>query len=247
MELTNKTVLITGASKGIGAATALAFAQAGSSVIINYKSDTKAAQDILAQCNQHSTNNLLIQSDITQESEVKTMLQTIKTKCKHLDILINNAGIFDERDSPTNIDAFTNTFNYNLLSVFMVTKYTLELMKTGKIINVSSIHGRLGHGRPTAIAYSAFKAALNSYTQNLAKDLAPKILVNAIAPGRVATPMWGDNLDAAQQTRLGQVHLIKRMIQPSEIADSILFLARNDAMCGEILTIDGGMGLLDFG
>jgi len=67
----------------------------------------------------------------------------------------------------------------------MVTKYALPLMKEGKIVNMSSIHGRLGHGRPSAIAYSAFKAALDNYTKNLAKELAPKILVNAIAPGAV--------------------------------------------------------------
>ena len=108
---------------------------------------------------------------------------------------------------------------------------------------MSSIHGRLGHGRPSASAYSAFKAALDSYTQNLAKDLAPRILVNAIAPGRTATPMWGSP-DEEKQKELGKVHLIKRMIQPEEVADAVLFLIRNDAVCGEILTIDGGMGLV---
>ena len=119
-------------------------------------------------------------------------------------------------------------------------------MKTGKIVNVSSIHGRLGHGRPEAIAYSAFKAALENYTKNLAKALAPAILVNAIAPGRVATPMWGEPT-AAEKAQLGDVHLIKRMIEPEEIADGILFLIKNDAVCGEVLTVDGGMGLVTFG
>lgn len=119
-------------------------------------------------------------------------------------------------------------------------------MKAGKIVNVSSIHARLGNGRPDAIAYSAFKAALESYTKNLAKAVAPNILVNAVAPGRVATPMWRDP-DAVTQKKLGGVHLIKRMIQPDEIADGIIFLAKNDAVCGEVLTIDGGMGLVTVG
>ena len=119
-------------------------------------------------------------------------------------------------------------------------------MKKGKIVNVSSIHGRSGQGRPTAIAYSAFKAALESYTKNLAKDLAPGILVNAIAPGRVATPMWG-KLTKTDHKRLGKVHLIARMIEPEEVADGIVFLVKNDAMCGEILTLDGGMSLVTLG
>ncbi len=115
-------------------------------------------------------------------------------------------------------------------------------MKRGKIINVSSIHGRLGYGRPTAAAYASIKAALDNYTKNLAKQLAPRILVNAVAPGRVATPMWGSP-SPRQQKKLGEVHLIKRMIQPEEVADAITFLVKNDAMCGEILSIDGGYRL----
>lgn len=128
----------------------------------------------------------------------------------------------------------------------MVTKYVLQLMTEGKIINISSVHAKLGYGRPSAIAYSAFKAATESYTKNLAKELAPKILVNAIAPGRVATPMW-DNPDQKEQEELGRVHLIKRMIQPEEIAESVIFLAKNDAICGEVLTVDGGMSLVTLG
>ena len=128
----------------------------------------------------------------------------------------------------------------------MVAKYALELMKEGRIVNVSSIHGRLGHGRPVAIAYSAFKAALESYTKNLAKEVAPRILVNAIAPGRVNTPQWGSP-DKKGQEELGQVHLIKRMIQPDEIAECIVFLAKSDVICGEVFTVDGGMSLVTLG
>ncbi len=174
------------------------------------------------------------------------MFYKIRDEFSRVDILINNAGIFDENDNPTNIGAFENVYRNNFLSCVLVTKYALPLMKEGKIVNMSSIHARLGNGRPEAIAYSAFKAALESYTKNLARAVAPGILVNALAPGRVATPMWGDP-DAAEQKELGSVHLIKRMIQPEEIADGIIFLVKNDAVCGEVLTIDGGMGLVTFG
>ncbi len=243
MNLREKIVLITGASKGIGAAAAMAFAKEGCSVIINYKSDTKAAEKVLEECNQHSKGNDMMQADVSNEKEIMQMFDAVKEKYGKIDILINNAGIFDEADNPENIEAFENVYRNNFLSCVMVTKYALPLMKEGKIVNMSSIHGRIGRGKPNSIAYAAFKAALDSYTKNMAKHLAPNILVNGIAPGRVATAMWGSP-DEKEQNELGQAHLIKRMIQPDEIADSILFLVKNDAMCGEVLTIDGGMNLL---
>ncbi len=246
MELKNKVVLVTGASKGIGKAIAIVFAKEGSSVVINFKSDRKAAQETLRECNLYSKGNLLIRADAANEKEVAEMFKKIKRKFSHFDVLVNNAGIFDANDDPTNVKVLESIFRNNLLSAVMVTKYVLPLMRTGKIVNISSIHGRLGYGRPAAAAYSALKAALENWTKNLAKDLAPKILVNAIAPGRVATPMW-DNLNAKKQKRLGQVHLIKRMIQPEEIADAVVFLAKNDALCGEVLTVDGGMSLVTLG
>lgn len=246
MELRGKVVLVTGASKGIGRATAITFAKESCSVIINFKSDSKSAQEVLNECNKHSKENMIIKVDIASEKEVKGMFKAIKGKYSSLSVLVNNAGIYDNDDSPINISAFENVYRNNFLSHVLVTKYALDLMKEGKIINLSSVHGKLGYGRPEAIAYSAFKAALENYTKNLAKELAPKILVNAVAPGRVATPMWG-NPDDKEQKELGQVHLIKRMIRPEEIADAIIFLVKNDAMCGEILTIDGGMSLKTLG
>jgi 3-oxoacyl-[acyl-carrier protein] reductase len=246
MELSNKIALVTGASKGIGKATAIAFAKAGCSVIINFKSDVEAAKEVLNECDHHSKGNILLRANVSNEKEVSEMCEKIKQEFSHLDILVNNAGIFDESDTPTNVEVFENIFRNNFLSAVMVTKYAIPLMMEGKIVNISSIHGRLGHGRPSASAYSAFKAAIENWTKNLAKDLAPKILVNAVAPGRVATPMWG-NPDAKEQKELGQVHLIKRMIQPGEVADAIIFITKNDAVCGEVLTVDGGMSLVTLG
>lgn len=246
MKLDDKIALVTGASRGIGKAIAIALAKEGCSVAINFKSDVKAAQEVLEKCNSYSKGNLLVRADVSDEKEVSEMFEKIKQEFSRLDILVNNAGIFDENDNLTNVEAFENVFRSNFLSAVIVTKNAVSLMETGKIVNISSIHGRLGHGRPEAAAYSAFKAALENWTENLAKDLAPEILVNAVAPGRVVTPMWGD-LDEKDQERLGQGHLIKRMIQPGEIADAVLFLAKNDAVCGEILTVDGGMGLVTFG
>jgi len=246
MKLENKISLITGASKGIGKAVAIALSKEGAVVVINYLSDGKEAQNVLSECNKYSSGNFIVKADITNEDEVKTMFKDVKEHFGSLDILINNAAIFDLTDNPTNLKAFENIWNINFFSQVRVTKYTLKLMNEGKIINVSSIHGRLGYGHPNAIAYSALKAAFESYTKNLAKNLAPKILVNAIAPGRTLTPMWGD-LTKEKEKELGEDQLINRFILPEEIADGIIFLLRNDAVCGEILTIDGGMSLKTLG
>jgi len=246
MEIKNKVALVTGASQGIGKATAIALAKLGASVIIHFNSNEKMAKEVLNECNKHSKNNTMMKSNITKEKEVKEMINEINKKHKKIDILVNNAGIFNEEDKPTNIEAFEETFNVNFLAQIKVIKHVLNIMKEGKIVNVSSVHGRVGHGRPDAIAYSAMKSALDSYTKNLAKDLAPKILVNAIAPGKTLTPMWGE-MTKKEESELASTQLINRFILPEEVADGIIFLIKNDAMCGEILTIDGGMSLKTLG
>ncbi len=242
MEIRNKVILVTGASEGIGKSAAVALAKEGAKVIINFKSKENLAQKVLEECNKYSQMNMVFRADITNDNEVKKMFQEISKKYGSLDVLINNAGIFDESDNPENLAAFENVFAVNFLGQVRVAKHALELMKTGKIINVSSVHGRLGHGRGDTIAYSAMKAALDSYTKNLAKELAPKIIVNAIAPGKTLTPMWGELKDK-EKKELGATHLINRFILSEEVADAISFLIKNDAVCGEVLTIDGGMSL----
>lgn len=243
MKIDQTTTLVTGSSKGIGRATALALAKEGSKVIITYKSDSESAKQTLQECNKFSKGNLIVHVDVSEESSVKKMFEEIKTNHSQLDILVNCVGIFDDNDSPTNIEVFERIYRNNFLSIVTVTKYALEMMKRGKIVNVSSTNGMLGYGAPDSIAYSAFKAALDSYTKNLAKDLAPDSIVNAVAPGRTATAMW-NNPSSEKQIELGKVHLTKKMVQPSEIADSIVFLIKNDAICGEILTADGGGSLV---
>lgn len=242
MDLKNKTALITGASSGIGKAIAIALVKEGSRVVINFKSDETSAKQVLAECNKHSKGNLIIKADITNDSEVKEMFRIINKDYKKLDVLINNAGTFDEADGSTNLGAFENIFAVNFLAQVRVSKFALEIMKTGKIVNVSSVHGRIGHGRPGAIAYSSMKAAFDSYTKNLAKELAPGIIVNAIAPGKTLTAMWG-NITKEEEKEYSKDQLIKRFILPEEVADGIIFLLKNDAVCGEILTVDGGMSL----
>jgi len=245
VDLKNRNALITGASSGIGRAIAIALAQQGSNVIINFRSNEDLAKEVLAECNKYSKKNIAVRADITKENEVKEMFGKIKKDFGNLDILINNAGIYDGGDNLTNIEVFEKLWENNFLAQVRVTKYALEMMKKGKIINITSIHGRLGHGPRGATGYGALKAAFDHYTKNLAKNLAPDIIVNAIAPGKTLTPIWGD-ITKEEEKEYAQDHLIKRFITPDEIADGVIFILKNDAVCGEILTIDGGMGIKTF-
>lgn len=243
MILKDKTVLITGASKGIGLACVEAFAEQGANVIINYAHDEKTAREVAKLiADEHGVKTLVAQADIANQEQVDGMFAKIKEEFGSIDVLINNAGIFSEADNPDNIDAIQEIFAANFFGEVRVTNAARKLMTKGKVVFISSIHGKLGNGRPAAIGYSASKAALNSYMKNLAKALAPDILVNAIAPGRTLTPMWGEMNDD-EKTELAAGHLINRWIEPSEIADGAIFLAKNDAICGEVLVIDGGMSL----
>lgn len=246
MDLKNKIALVTGASKGIGAATSIALAEHGARVIINFHSDEKGALRTLEKCDSLLAGSIIVKTDIENDNEVKEMFSKIKETFGKLDILVNNAGIFASSENPVDLKTYESMWSMNFLAQVRVTKYALELMKVGKIVNVTSIHGRLGHGNPSAIAYSSLKAAFDSYTKNLAKGLAPNILVNAIAPGRTLTPMWG-SLSSEEEKELGKGQLIERFIEPKEIADGILFLLQNNAVCGEILTLDGGMSLRTLG
>lgn len=242
MILKDKTVLVTGGSKGIGRACVEAFAEQGANVIINYAHDEQAAKESADVAAKHGVRTLVVQADIANQTEVDAMFAQIKQEFPSLDVLINNAGLFAKGDSPDNLDAIQEVFETNLFGTIRVTNAARMLMKKGKIVFISSIHGKLGHGRPSAIGYSSSKAALDSYMKNLAKALAPDILVNAIAPGRTLTPMWGDMTDQYKETQ-AEGHLIGRWIEPGEIADGAVFLAKNDAVCGELLVIDGGMSM----
>ena len=245
MILQGKTVLITGATSGIGKAIALAMANEGANVVINYTSNDTAAEKLYNSLKTKS-NCLTVKADISSESEVTKMFEKIKKEFGKIDILINNAGIFDSQDGPLNLEAFRRVFETNFFAQIDVTSKAKEMMESGKIIFISSIHAKLGNGRPSAIAYSASKAATESYMKNLAKELAPTILVNAVAPGRTLTPMWG-KLSDAEKNSLAEGHLTKKWITPEQIADAVVFLAKNDAVCGEVLVVDGGMSLKTLG
>ncbi len=246
-ELTGKTVLITGASRGIGAATALTLARAGAShVILHYNSYREGAQKTAAELRANGTEATLIQSDLATSAGIESLCAEVRRM--KLDILINNAGHLVQRAKLAEYteSLFDRVNNLNVKSVYFVTQAAAPAMierGSGVVINVSSIAARNGGG-PGATIYAAAKAAVSAITKGLAKELAPKgIRVNAVSPGTVDNYFHEkysnrDILNAViAQTPAGTLGTNE------EVADTILFLCTSPSryIHGQTLEINGGM------
>jgi len=246
MEFKNKKVLITGGSRGIGKATAIAFADKGAKVGVNFKSDFENANKTLNLLK--GKGHHLFQYDISDKQAQKDLIQDFISTCGSIDILINNAGISIEHDiEKVNFDqwstAFEATFQTNLFAVANLSYLAAKEMKIsggGHIVNVSS-RGAF-RGEPTKPAYGASKAALNAMTQSLAKRLAPyNIYLGVVAPGFTETDMAKETLTPAERENLLRESPFKRMAQPEEVAHAILFLASDAAAysSGTIIDVNG--------
>ncbi len=239
MELNGKTALVTGASTGIGRAIALALAKEGCTVVFTYNSNKDGADETLAEI---AEIGAAFKVDMRREEEIKELFSFIKSKFGKLDILVNNAGINRPRDL-YDAKIWQEVFQVNLFALVLCIGEAVKLMaNAGKVLNISSIYGE-GKACPRGLpAYGASKAAVNHLTQTMAKNLAPNILINAIAPGYVKTPLWRD---ASEEdfAEAGKEQLIERMIMPEEIAEMAVAVIKNDAMTGEVVSIDGGLSL----
>ena len=244
MKLKNKIAIITGASKGIGKSTALLFAKEGAKIIVNYFSSKEEAFYVVDEIKKIGSEAIAIKCDVSKENEVKEMINQTIDKFGKIDILINNAGIvFDVPFFERTVEQWKKTMDVNLLGTFLCSKYASEQMlknDNGKIINISSING-INSFSPESMDYDASKAGIIILTKDLAKELAPKIQVNSIAPGWVDTEMNKDLSQDFVEEETEKIYL-KRFAKPEEIARSILFLASDDAsyITGSILKVDGG-------
>ncbi len=240
MDLKNKVALVTGGSSGIGKAICIALVKEGCKVIFTYNSNEKGANETLNDLDVETA--LKFKVDMRDEDEIGKLFDFVKEKFGKLDVLVNNAGANRPRDL-FDTKVWKEIFQVNLFSLVSCSEKAIELMENGgKILNISSIYGdgkACWNGLP---AYGASKAAVNHFTQTLAKNLAPKILVNALAPGYVRTPIWGDKTDKEFEES-GKEQLIERMIKPEEIAEMAVAVIKNDAMTGEIIVVDGGVSL----
>jgi len=246
MRLKNKIALITGSSRGIGKATALLFAKEGAKVIVNYFSSEKEAFAVVDDIKKLGSDAIAIKCDVSKETDVKKMVQKIIDKFGKIDILVNNAGIvFDVPFFDRSVEQWKKTLDVNLLGTFLCSKYvSQQMLKTngGKIINISSTNG-INSFSPAAMDYDSSKAGIIILTRDLAKELAPKIQVNSIAPGWVDTEMNKDLPKDFVEEETAKIYL-KRFAKPEEIAKAILFLASDEAsyITGSILKVDGGYG-----
>jgi len=244
----DQVALITGASSGIGAATAGAMAREGARVGVNYCKNQAGAEQTAGTIRKAGGEALVIRADVSRASDVLAMVEAVRRAWGRIDILINNAGDLLARRTLADMteEYWDQIMALNLKSAFLCVRAVWKEMadrNAGCIVNVSSIAARNGGG-PGAAAYAAAKGALLTYTKSLAKELAPHgIRVNAIAPGVIATP-YHERYSPGEvfQKFIASIPL-GRAGTPAEIADVIVFLASPAAryITGETIEVNGGM------
>lgn len=245
MHLTGKTAIVTGGSRGIGRAVALALAEAGASVAIIYAGNTKAAEETKQAVEEKGVQAMAIQCDVSDEKAVADMVKAVKKEWGRIDILVNNAGI--TRDGLLMImkeEDWQAVLNTNLNGAFHCTKAVSRLMmkqRSGSIINITSVVGETGNAGQAN--YAAAKAGLIGFTKSVAKELASRnIRCNAVAPGCITTDMTAVLGEEAVDAMVKTIPM-GRVAQPEEVAKAVLFLASDDAsyITGQTLNVDGGM------
>lgn len=242
MDFKNKKILITGASKGIGAATARIFASFGASIILNYYQASIEANELAIELhNEFDVDVYPFQADVADDNDVEKMFIFTKEKFSKLDVLINNAGIVRRGKlheiSPNDWD---QVIDVNLKSVFLCSKAAISLMEAGSsIINLSSMRGITGSD--TSLHYAASKAGVIAITKSLALELAPKIRVNCVAPGYTLTDLHSAKTDS-QIREIEKNIPLKKFAKPNDIANVIVFLASEYAnhITGETIVASGG-------
>jgi 3-oxoacyl-[acyl-carrier protein] reductase len=247
MVLEGQVALITGASSGIGRATAVAMAQQGARVGVNYHKNRAGAEEAVAEIHKPGGEALAIHADVTSGADVRAMVEAVTKRWGRVDILVNNAGDLLRRSTLADMteEYWDQIMALNLKSVFLCVKAVWEAMaarKSGCIINVSSIAGRNGGG-PGAAAYAAAKGGLLTYTKSLAKELAPySVRVNGIAPGVIATPYHERYSPPELFAKYIQGIPLGRAGTSEEIAEVIVFLASPAAryITGETVEVNGG-------
>ncbi|MBJ57168.1 MAG: oxidoreductase [Rickettsiales bacterium] len=246
--MNSKVALVTGASKGIGAAIALLLAKNKYKVIINYSKSDIDAKKVLKACNKFS-ESILIKADVTADKDCKKIGKLIKKKFGYINVLINNAGKtkFVEFNDFNGLNAqdFIDIYKCNVISIFQMVRVCKEyLLKTKepKIINISSV-AALGLG--SSIAYACSKGAVNSLSLSLARTLAPKISVNTICPGYVSTSWHGNSKNVQKKSRINENFVpLKKSATAEDIAHRIMwFVDSKNLITGETIYVDGGYHL----
>ena len=241
--LNGQTALVTGASRGIGRAVALALAAEGAEVVVNYASSPEAAEAVVAEIQAKGGSAYALKADVSDEASVDDLIKTVLKRSERIDVLVNNAGI--TRDGllmRMKTEDWQAVINLNLTGVFLCTRAVTRPMlkqRSGRIINITSVVGLMGNAGQAN--YAAAKAGVVGLTRSSAKEMASRgITVNAVAPGFIATDMTKD-LEA--DAILSAIPL-GRFGSPDQVAGAVRFLAADPAaayITGQVLQVDGGM------
>lgn len=245
MQLDGKVALVTGASRGIGRAVAIALAKNGAKIAVNYAGNQAAAEEVKQIIEQNGGEAILVQADVSNAESVDAMVAQVMDVFGRIDILVNNAGITRDtllmRMKEADWNAVIQT---NLTGVFYVTKAVSKIMmkqRSGKIVNMSSVVGLMGNAGQAN--YAAAKAGVIGFTKSMAKELAARnITVNAIAPGFIATDMTAVLSDKVKEDLATKIPM-GRLGEADDIAAAVLFLVSDSAsyITGQTLNVDGGM------
>lgn len=239
MILEGKNVLITGSAVRLGKRIALDLAQNGANIIIHYYKSLAAAKTTQKKIQSTGTKAEIIKADLRYPSEIKSLISTAIKSFGNLHILINSASVFYNTPLPKiNAKQWNNILNINLSGVFFCSKYAgLHMLNNnmGKIINISDIGGIIPWKNYSA--YCISKSAVIALTKSFAKELAPSVQVNAIAPGTV---LLKKNNKSEEKDRIASKNLLKRIGSPSDIINCIKFLIESDFITGSTFIIDGG-------
>ena len=248
MTLEGQVALITGASSGIGRATAEKMAELGAKVGVNYCKNQAGAEAAVAAIKKKGGDALAVQADVTKATDVARMVAQVRSRWDKIDILVNNAGdLFARTPLPEMTEEYWDRImDLNLKSVFLCINAVWKEMaarKRGIIVNITSVAARNGGG-PGAAAYAAAKGGLVTYTKGMARELAPHgIRVNAVSPGVIATPYHDKYSSAEQLEKFRAMTPVNRIGASEEIADVIAFLACDESrfMIGENVEVNGGI------
>jgi 3-oxoacyl-[acyl-carrier protein] reductase len=251
MELKGAAAIVTGAGTGVGRATALALAEHGCSVIVNYSRSQEAAEQVASEASDKGVKALAVKADVSQDADCRRLVETATEAFGRLDVLINNAGttVFIPHADLEKVtqDDWDTILGVNLVGPFQMTRAAAAALKAdggGQVVNVSSVAGVYGTG--TSIPYCASKAGLNILTVTLARVMGPEVQVNAVCPGFI-DGSWlkgglGPAFDPVKKAMLGR-SLLGAVCTPEDVKDAIFgFLLGSRLVTGEAMIVDGGVG-----
>ncbi len=245
MNLSGKTAIITGGSRGIGRAIALKLAEKGANIVVNYTSSPDKATEVVEQIKEMGREALAIKADVSKEEDVSSLVKEVSKQFSTIDILINNAGITkDTLLIRMKDDDWDRVLDVNLKGTYLCTKLVAKKMmkqRSGKIVNITSVVGIIGNAGQAN--YAASKAGVIGLTKSSAKELAARgVNVNAVAPGFIHSDMTDKLSDEVVENYAKNIPLGK-MGDPEDVANAVAFLCSEEAsyLTGQVLNVDGGM------